>query len=275
MRRRLPVYALALLALAAVGALAQETVTIPAAAVVQQGKVTKMKMTLHTTGSVVVGGKSMPTDMQGGLLQTISYGTAGSDGLIPVTTSTALSDWKVMVLGKAQAVPATSIPPQTSYYDSQGNIKKVDSPALSGAGLNKEQMEMLARSSEAGVPPTGPIQMGKPVVKDIQLPVGPAQVHVSVTYTPTEAAEVGGEKAVKFQVSGNGDFSIKDLAGQPQGPKVNMKGTLALSGGMSVGLQTGEVIRQALTESVTATMDMAGAPMAMQTRITIEGYRQK
>ncbi len=268
--------AVVLLAGLAVSVRAQTVVTVPVAAIVQETKKTTFKQTIKSDITTSVAGKLMPVLMQYNITSTHDYGTAESDGLIPVKVLGTVTNAVFTVNGKPSAAPKLPTLNTTMYYDQAGKVKKVTMPDVPQTVGTAQQTKDIAKLMGQFQPPTGQMEIDMPKTEDTECSVQGMIMRLQITYTPIAIDTVGGEQAVKMTIAGSGDFNLSQLGAQ-MGVKGPLSGTghISYTGGMSVGLKTGEIIRQSIKQSVTMMMDNSGISTAVNAQSTMESYRSK
>lgn len=266
---------------------AQEAVTIPAAASVQQGKTSNFKYVLTGTMSVQAAGRTMPMQLDASILQTSHYGKPESEGLTPVTYSFSVPRVKGSFNGKSLAShmprPGTfKMPSFTLYFDHSGVVRKLKvSGVINGREQSKTVLapaasELASAQAAAITPPAGPVEIGRLITRTIEVPVPGHAAQLNLSYLPVKVSDVGGEQAVTFKVSADSTFSCAvpirqaSTAAAVPGPAAVY---LKLTGVISVGLTSGEIISEDLSPYILVTMSAGPQQMDAEMDMRLQGYQ--
>ena len=287
-----------ILAVAVASAHAGEIISLPTAAVSQQGKTSKFKQFLTMNSRITAQGKTLPVAVNISMFQTQKYGYS-SNGLIPVTTSIAIGNIGGTVDGQsiASQMPKNfKFPPMpsiTSYVTESGKIAKVkvtdNAKGKPKTMVMTPKMDDITQAMMGFLPPSGTLELGQPIRKEISLPIPGAKVSGQVTFVPLKVIEVGGEPVVEIMIDGDGSMSAQTDLGQvasslgksagaqvPKNmPKMDIagNGNMIVNGTMLIGLNSGEPVRQDIKITVFLDVAMMGQTVSGDMDLTIGGYR--
>lgn len=280
--RTLTRFAAVALVLATAGAVCAQTATIPLPPLVLQGHTSQFKLVMDMDMTMFMMNQSMPMRMTMVLLQKQQYGKHGADGLVPVTTSMTLSRFDGSAMG--QAMPSMKgkmpkIPSVTSFFDRQGQLRDIKISGMQMKGVPKNiriDATQFAQSANAFAPPSGEVQIGVPITRQIELPMDGMNLAFSVDYTPIDIVTAGGEEAVKFFVSSDTQIDLSMDAAKWGLPKdFAGKGNAQITGEMLVGTKTGELIKQDMDMGMMFTCTVAQSEFAADLKMKLTGYRLK
>ncbi|MCC6485644.1 MAG: hypothetical protein IT209_12425 [Armatimonadetes bacterium] len=298
MKNHIRLVTLGLVLMASCGSLmAGELLSVPVAAVAQQGKTSKFKQYVKVDSRLSAQDRSVPLKMSLSMFQIQKYGYL-KDGLIPVTTSLSFGQFNGNVGGKSVTQDLTSalkrarvpkMPSVTAFMTQEGDVRKVK---ISGLPNTKGPISMLipkddqiAAASAELMPPNGVLELGRSLRRDVNIPMPGARLSGQLSYTPFDVTEAGGEPVVKILVDGEGSVSadfaaIAESLAQGASLPVNVPAGSAggevhalVSGSILIGLNSGEMVRQDVKVTLFLNMNVMGQGVSGDMDITLGGYR--
>ncbi len=291
--RTLTIIISALLASAMQTASAGEIISVPVAASAQQGKVSKFKQFFTLDSRISALDKTLPLQMSMSMFQTQKYGYL-KDGLIPVTTSLSFGQFSGNIGGKsftqdlAKAIKSARVPKLptvTAFMTQSGDLRKIKMTGLPNTkgpvSMMIPRMDQLTAASMNLLPPTGALELGRSIRRQLSFPVQGAKIDGQIGYTPVEVTEAGGEPVVKIVLDGDGSITadLAALAKSSHGASASSalpasgQGHAIITGNVLIGLNSGELVRQDIKVALFVDLNVMGQAISGDMDIVLGGYR--